>query len=480
VVSVQVGEAGPASTLDHGLTDLRRLALDVADAGLRAADPSAAVARLVSREGEALRVGDRTYDLAAFRSVVVLGAGKASMAIATALEAVLDDRITGGLVVRRAGDPGTLRRIEVMDSDHPLPSAASLEAGRRLREIALGCGSGDLVVTAFTGGSSALACLPPDGVSFAAKREVHGLLLDSGATIEEINAVRKHLSAIKGGRLAATMPGATLVNLTVSDVVGDALDLLCDTVVQDTSTPADARKVLVRHDLWDLVAPEVRDHLGSPAAASPHLAGRDIASHVLVAGASVLTAMADRVRELGRTPVVLGASLEGEAVSLGGFLGTLARESAVHGTPFAPGSVLVAAGGEATVSIQRRPHAETGAGGPNQEVALGFALAIGSTGRVAGVFLDSDGFDGGTYAAGGCVDSHTAPCADELGIDLDAALARHDARSALERLGDLVVTGPTGTNISDLVVVVLDDLPAPGSSQDSVQDSVQDSSKEPK
>jgi glycerate 2-kinase len=449
---------------DHGHADLRRLAVDVVACGLRAADPGAAVARLVSRDGDSLRVGSRTYDLAAFGSVVVLGGGKASMPIAMELEAVLGDRITRGLVVRRAGDPGTLHRIEVVDADHPLPSDASLDAARRLHEIAATCGPGDLVITAFTGGSSSLVCLPPDGVTFADKRELHALLLDSGAAIEEVNAVRKHVSAIKGGRLAATMPGATLVNLTVSDVVGDALDLLCDTVVEDTTTPDDARIVLARYGLWEQIAPELRRHLASPLAASPRLTGRDITSHVLVTGASVLTAMAERVRSLGREPVVLGSSLEGEAGSLGAFLGTLARESVVHGAPFARGSVLIGAGGEATVSIRRRPAVQIGFGGPNQEVALGFARAVRGPERVAGVFVDSDGLDGGTYAAGGCVDSRTATCAEELGIDLSGALAHHDARPALERLGDLLVTGPTGTNISDLIVVVLDDASTNGAS----------------
>ncbi|HEX3929218.1 MAG TPA: DUF4147 domain-containing protein [Nocardioides sp.] len=448
-------EVAAGDPRDHGLAELRGLALDVVGAGLRAADPAAAVRRLISREGDLLQVGSRTFDLAAFDSVVVLGAGKATMPIAMALEELLGDRLDRGLVVRRPGDPGTLRRIEAVDADHPLPGAPSLAAGRRLIELASECGPSDLVVTAFTGGSSALVSVPPEGVSFAAKQEVHALLLDSGATIEEINAVRKHISAIKGGRLAAAMPGTTLVNLTVSDVVGDALDLLCDAVVQDTSTPQDARAVLTRHELWDQVAPEVRAHLVSPAALSPRLIGRDITSQLLVTGADVLVAMADRVRARGRTPVPLGSSLEGEAVSLGAVIGALARESVAHGAPFAPGSVLIAAGGEATVSIRRDDGRRIGWGGPNQEVALGFARRVAGGGPVAGVFVDSDGLDGGTRAAGGCVDSGTARAAARLGLDLATSLAAHDSGTALEQLGDLVVLGPTGTNVSDLMVVVL-------------------------
>lgn len=460
-------------SVDHGLVELRRLALDVAATGLAAADPGAAVARLVSLEGDLLQVGDRGYDLATFDSIVVLGAGKASMPIAVALEAVLGDRIARGLVVRRSGDAGELRRIEVADAEHPLPTEASVAAATRLCDLARSCGPRELVITAFTGGSSSLACLPAEGVPFAAKRALHALLLDSGASIEEINTVRKHVSAIKGGRLAALMPQATVVNLTVSDVVGDALDLLCDPVVPDTSTPADACAVVARHGLWEQLAPELRRHLESAAADSPDLTGQDIASHRLVTGASALAAMADRVRALGRQPVILGSSLEGEAVSLGGLLGTLTRESARHGAPFARGSVLIGAGGEATVSIDRESGVPVGIGGPNQEVALAFARALdrgspegdapeaGSSyaGGAAALFVDSDGVDGGTAAAGGLVDSTTASQARRLGIDLTETLARHDAASALSRLGDLVVTGPTGTNISDLIVVALGGVP---------------------
>jgi hydroxypyruvate reductase/glycerate 2-kinase len=457
VLAKTVADLRDAGPLDQGHATLRALVLDVARAGLLAADPAAAVTRLVSREGDLLRIGTRTFDLRDHASVVVLGAGKATMPIAAALEEVLGERMTRGLVVRRPGDPGELHRVEVHDADHPLPGETSLAAGRLLLETAASCGPRDLVITAFTGGSSALVSLAPEDVGFAVKRELHRLLLDSGATIEEINAVRKHVSQVKGGRLAAAMPGATLVNLTVSDVVGDAPDLLCDAVVQDTTTPEDARAVLLRHGLWERVAPEVRQHLASPAAHSPRLDGRDITTHVLVTGASALAAMAERVRERGLTPVSLGAGLEGEARSLGAFLGALAKESVARGTPFAAGSVLIGAGGEATVSIRRDAGGRIGSGGPNQEVALGFARAVRGASPVAAVFIDSDGVDGGTHAAGGCVDSETADCAERIGLDLALALAEHDACPVLEKLGALVVTGPTGTNISDLIVIALGD-----------------------
>ncbi|HEX3823461.1 MAG TPA: DUF4147 domain-containing protein [Mycobacteriales bacterium] len=446
-----------ASLLDHGMSGLRAVALDVASAGLRAADPGVALDRMVLFHGDRLRVGGREFDLTAARSVVVLGAGKASVSIVEALERKLGDRIDRGLVVRRSGAPGSLSRVEVLDADHPIPSEASLAAGRRLAEAAAECGSGDLVITAFTGGSSALACLPPDGVPFAAKQALHSLLLDSGASIAEVNIVRKHVSALKGGRLAERMAGATLVNLTLSDVVGDAVDLLCDLVVQDTTDQYAAIAVLRRYGLWEAVAPEIRSHLESADAASPSLDDLDITTCVLVTGSTVVEQMADRVRELGRRPVILGSALEGDGASLGGFLGVLATGSCVSGRPFEPGDVLVGAGGEATASIGRADGAVVGRGGPNQEVALGFARAVaGGNVSVSGVFVDSDGSDGGTEAAGGCVDGTTLERATGCGVDVDAALMGHDAMAALDRVGDLVMTGPTGTNISDLIVVAID------------------------
>jgi glycerate-2-kinase len=448
--------ANAASLLDHGALEARRIALDVLAAGWRAADPRSALDRLLDVDGSVLRVGGRAFDLAAARSVVVLGAGKASAPIAAAIEGKVGDHISRGLVVRRAGGPGALRHVELIEADHPVPSAASLEAGRRLAELADSCGPGDLVITVFTGGSSALASLPPDGVSFAAKQRLHALLVDSGASIGEINAVRKHVSAIKGGRLAARMRGATIINLTLSDVVGNAVDLICDVTVQDTTDVAAAITVLKRHELWDEVAAEVRRHLESGDAESPSLAEEDITTHVLVTGSTVAREMASRARALGATPVVLGSRLEGDAAGLGGLLGALSVESAQHGEPFAPGSVLIGAGGETTVTVDRRASSLVGCGGPNQEVALGFARAVASAARpIAGVFVDSDGSDGGTDAAGGCVDHTSFARAGQLGVDIDLALARHDSSAALRRLGDLVVTGPTETNISDLVVVAI-------------------------
>jgi glycerate 2-kinase len=443
--------------LDHGLTEMRRVALDVIATGLLAADPGLAVDRLVRLDGPLLQAGDRCFDLDEARSVVLLGAGKASLAIAESLLRKLGDRIDGGLIVTSRGTGRSLGHVGVIEADHPVPSAASLQAARRLAAVAEGLGPGDLLITAFTGGSSALACLPPDGVPFASKQRLHALLLESGAPIGEINTVRKHVSAIKGGRLAERAAGATILNLTVSDVVGDHVDLLCDPVVQDTSSVSSAIAVLRRHGLWSEVPPDIRSHLCDERSQSPALDGQDLTTIVLIAGAGVVSSMEERVQALGWRPAVLGSQIEGEAASLGAFLGTLAAESSIAGRPFTPGTVLLAAGGEATVTFRRSASVAAGHGGPNQEMALAFARAA-ARGRAAvvGAFLDSDGSDGGTDAAGGCVDSTTARWAEQIHLGLDDAITGHDSNSALSRLGDLIRTGPTGTNISDLWVIAID------------------------
>jgi glycerate 2-kinase len=386
----------------------------------------------------------------------VLGAGKASVAVAAAVERMLGDAITQGLIVTRHASSHALRRIEIVTADHPIPSTASWEAGRRLAEIAADLGPDVLLITAFTGGSSALACLPPDGVTFAAKQRLHTVLLESGASIAEINTVRKHVSSIKGGRLAALASGATILNLTVSDVVGDQVDLLCDPAVQDTTTSSGAIAVLKRRGLWSEVPAEVREHLQSEVSESPSLSGRDITTTVLITGEDVLPHMAREASALGWRPVLLGSRLDGEAAGLGAFLGTLAAESSAFARPFSPGAVLIAAGGEAAVTL-RHPGADGhGQGGPNQEMALAFARSAGrGHAAVAGVFLDSDGSDGGTAAAGGCVDSTTTRRAADHSLSLDDVIARHDATAALSSLGDLVITGPTGTNVSDIWVMAI-------------------------
>jgi glycerate 2-kinase len=437
----------------NGMAELRAVALRVAGAGLDACDVGAATEKTVSLTDHGVRVDGHEYPLAAGRRVIVIGAGKATLAIAAALERVLGERLDGGAVVVRGGeDTIELERIDVIVADHPLPSERSVAGARRLAELADGAGEGDLVLASFTGGSSALACLPPEGVSAEEKRRLHEVLLGSGAPIADVNAVRKHVSALKGGRLAARIAPATLVNLTASDVAGDLLDVITDPTVQDSSTVADAIGVLRGRRIWDSVPASVRRHLSGPGAESPHL-DREPQTELLVTGHSACRAMAREAEAAGIAAHVVSTDLEGEAREVGRMLAGQAIASARGAGPVAPPCVLVGCGGESTVSLDSG--VSFGAGGPNQEAALAAALELAGGTAVSACFLDTDGSDGGTEAAGGIVDGRTAERAASTGVDLDAALAAHRSGEALTALGDRIDTGPTQTNVNDLFVLAV-------------------------
>jgi glycerate 2-kinase len=441
------------SIAERGMPGPRRAALRIAAAGLAACDVCEATHRAVALEGDDLIVDGVRHRLHSGGRVLVIGAGKASLRIATALEEILGERLDGGAIAVRSGQAGELERIEVLHADHPLPSAASESAARRLLEIAEGAGERDIVLACFTGGSSALASLAPPGVTAEEKRALHELLLASGVGIVEVNTVRKHVSAFKGGRLAqATLP-ATLVNLTVSDVAGDHLDAITDPSVPDTTSAGDAIGVLRGHGLWDRVPRSVQAHLSSSGAESPALDPSRIQTVLLVTGTSACDAMAVAAAELGRAPVVVSTTLEGEARQIGKTLANLARHSATDGSPFPPGTAMLGCGGESTVTLA--PGAAFGAGGPNQEAALAAALELEGV-AAAAVFLDTDGSDGGTEHAGAIVDGLTVVRAAAAGVDLRAALLEHTSVAALAALEDALVTGPTGTNVNDLFAIVIE------------------------
>lgn len=443
-----------AALTSHGDGPLRWVALEIAAAGLRALDPVPAVEAALALGDGRLVVGGREWGLGG--KVVLLGAGKASLRAAQAVELVLGDHLDDGLIVVRRGEGGALQRATVLEADHPLPSEASRRAGERMLGLADGLGPDDLALCCITGGSSALLSMPPEGVAFEAKRHLHELLLESGVSIFEINTVRKHVSAVKGGRLAARIAPATILNLTVSDVAGDALDFITGPTVQDTTTPAEAVGVLQRSGLWDRVHPSVREHLLGKDADSPLLRTADITTCILLTGDSACRAMVARAEELGYRAAVLSTTLGGEAVDTGRFLASVARECLLRGRPVPAPCVLVGCGGESTVSLTSWADG-AGAGGPNQEVALGAAMELHDGERVAFLSIDTDGSDGGTASAGGIVDGETLRRTAALGRDIRTALQSHRAMEILRRLGDLVDTGPTGTNVNDLFVAVVGD-----------------------
>jgi glycerate 2-kinase len=448
------GVGNRARLVDHGEQELRATVLDLAEVALSALSPAAGLRRSVVLDGTDLVAGDRRYDLSAIDRLVVLGAGKASAEAAQALEQMLGPRLAGGVVVVPRSAGVAARRVTLMEADHPIPGPASADGARALLKQADDLGERDLAICVFTGGSSALASLPPPGVSVADKIELHQLLLSSGMSIVEINAVRKHVSAIKGGRLAKAIAPAPILNLTVSDVVGDPLDCITDPTVEDTSRVADALAALEEWELLPRVPGPVRDYLMNCAdAESPDLTGADIQSVLMVRGEDGSDAVARAAESRGLSAVRLGGSVEGESATVGRLLATLAREARARATPWAPGTVLVACGGECTVSLGPDAGQMFGKGGPSQEAAIGAALALDGVPGIAALFADTDGSDGGTPIAGGLVDWSTSERARQSGLSLRKALVAHEATMILEACGDAIVTGMTQTNANDLVLI---------------------------
>lgn len=429
----------------------RMLARHLADVGVAAADPGSATARLVQLSEGGFTADGVPYELADDARVVLLGAGKASLPIAAALRDILGERLDGGVLVVRAGEAAPLPPLRVLEADHPLPTKRSLQAGEALLAEAQRLGANDVALCCFTGGSSALASVPPTGVQAEEKWELHRLLLRSGMPIEEINTVRKHVSALKGGRLAATTT-ARIVNLAVSDVVGDRLDVLTDLTVQDTTSASDAVKLLRHYGLWERVSASVRAHLsGDPP--TPVLDGDRIQTVMLANGASVCAAMEREAKLLEQRAVIVSTTLTGESREAGRMLAGIAIRCVRDGTPSQPPIVLLGCGGETTVTLEQ--DAPFAAGGPNQEMALAAAMEIAGL-PIAALFMDTDGSDGGTELAGGLVDGDSAKRAEQLAIDLSETLRGHRTTGALELLGDELRTGPTGTNVNDLFVIVVD------------------------
>jgi len=438
--------------LGHGNTELRNVALDIVEYALSAVDPYFAVKQLVHLDGERLTVGSLLLDLSQAKNVYVLGAGKATLRIAEALEDILGDRIDDGLIAIKQGQPHNLRSVRVIEAAHPFPDKTSLQAAKEALSLANRAQAGDAIFTAITGGSSALLCHPPESISLEEKRQVHKLLLECGADIVEINAVRKHLSLIKGGRLAQAALPAQLINLTVSDVVGDHLDYIAGPVVPDTSYLIDAIAVLKKYDLWNRVAPSVREHLGKgPSVETPKkLDGKLVYSFVVVPSAAAAKAACARAEELGFRPLLLTTHLEGESREVAVVVASIVREIMSTANPI-PAPCALIASGENTVTVEN----ENGVGGPSQEFALSIATHIDGLSQVVAACLDTDGTDGPTEFAGALVDGLTASSIRDLGRDAFLALKTHTVTPLLEELGDLVYTGATGTNVSDLRVILI-------------------------
>ncbi|MCK4636621.1 MAG: glycerate kinase [Methanomicrobia archaeon] len=439
--------------ISHGNIEGRKVALDIIEHGLKAIDTYEATKRLIRFDGEILKVGHLQFDLSEKEDIYVIGAGKASFPIAKALEDILGERIKEGIVIEKRDDK--LKRIKVIKGGHPLPDEAGYKWAKKIMELATKIKRDDLVFCPITGGSSALMTLPAEGISLKDVQTMTDLLLKSGASIKEINAVRKHISAIKGGRLAVAIHPAEIINLTVSDVIGDwdVLDVITGPTVPDTSTFVDAVSTLKKYKLWDETPPLIREHLhkADPRFESPKdFTGMRVHTFMLSTNGDICDAAKKRAEELGFNAAILSTMMEGESREVGITLAGISKETEKHDRPFAPPIVMIS-GGETTVTIED----ECGEGGPNQEFVLGFSLKITGNRNITVASIGTDGTDGPTDIAGGIADGYTLRRAREKGIDIFKNLMSHNASYVLERLGDAIYTYPTGTNVMDLRLIVL-------------------------
>jgi glycerate 2-kinase len=382
---------------------------------------------------------------------IVLGAGKASAAMAKAVE----DHWRGpleGLVVTRYGHGVPCSRIEIVEASHPVPDAAGRDAAARILELARAAGPDDLVLCLISGGGSALLALPAPGLTLEDKQAVNKALLASGADIHQMNIVRKHLSAIKGGRLAAAAHPAKVVSLLISDVPGDdPSGIASGPTVPDPSTFADARAILARYGIEP--PPAAKAHLDraeeeSPKPGDPRLAGAETV--IIARPQASLEAAAAVARKAGLTPLMLGDALEGEAREVGRVMAGIARSVVEHGHPLTPPCVLLS-GGETTVTVR----AKGGRGGRNTEFLLGLTVQLAGAPGIWALAADTDGIDGSEPNAGAIVTPDSLERARTLGIKATELLGANDAWSFFNALGDLVTTGPTLTNVNDFRAVLI-------------------------
>jgi len=447
--------------IENGETRLNRkaraLALKSLEYALNVVDPKQLMKSKLSLKNSILKVDGHSFYLKKFKNVYVIGGGKASGSMAEALEQILDQYITKGLVNIPHGNKHKTEIIKLHEASHPIPDKSGVEGTRRMLKIAEQAKKEDLVICLISGGGSSLMPLPRDGITINDKRELTNMLLKCGATINEINTVRKHISDFKGGWFAKKAYPATVLNLILSDVVGDPLDFIASgPTVPDSTTFSEAIKVLKKHGLWDKAPASIKKVLSSgekglipETPKANDKAFKKVYNVIIGNNTFASLAALEQLRSATLNTLLLTSSLEGEARHVGVMLASIAREVVTSGNPI-PKPAGIIAGGETTVTVTGK-----GLGGRNQEISLAAALRMGGMDGVVVASLSTDGVDGPTDAAGAIVDGKTMSRAEEMDLNPEEFLAENDSYNFFSKLGDLIFTGPTGTNVNDVSVIVV-------------------------
>jgi glycerate 2-kinase len=443
--------------MSSNIGKMREHAMKIFQAGLQAVDPVEAIIRHVTLKDNALLIGDRQFNLKDYDRILVVGAGKAVAPMAKALEDLLANHIADGIIVVKDGHGLPLKRIKVREASHPVPDARGVKGTQEILSLVEKAGKRDLVICLISGGGSALLIAPAGDISLEDKQNTTKLLLACGATIHEFNAVRKHLSCAKGGRLAQMAYPATVTSLILSDVVGDDLDVIASgPTVPDSSTFRDAEQILNGYGIWDQLAATVRNHIEKGTSGqikdtpkSDNAVFKQCSQVLVGTNLQALVAAGQEAQRFGYHPLILSSKVEGEAREVAKFYTAIAREVLSSENPLKP-PVCVLAGGETTVTLTGE-----GRGGRNQEFALAAALAIEGVDNIVVLSGGTDGTDGPTDAAGAIADGTTVARALEKSLDPKDFLRRNDSYNFFQKLDDLLMTGPTRTNVMDVYMLLV-------------------------
>ena len=451
---VQLVENG----LDEISRRLRSDACDVFEAALKAVDPEQAIHNALRLDGEVLCFEGGSVDLSTVDRVFVIGGGKAGGLMARAIEALIGERIESGVVNVLEGTEGavSLDCVYLNGASHPVPSRSGVEGVKQMLELTEGLGEADLVIALISGGGSALMPLPAEGLDLDDLQYVTDKLLRAGASINELNAVRKHLSAFKGGQLARHCSPARVLSLILSDVIGDPLDTIASgPTAPDDSTYSDALGVLEKYDMFDDLPEKVKQRImagvkgelpDTPKMGDPVF---DRVHNILVANNPIAAQAAkEKAETLGYNSMVFSTSIEGEARHVGADFSGMAKDIVQRDRPLRrPAAIIL--GGETTVTVKG-----SGIGGRNQELALGAALSLDCVSCLIAT-LGTDGIDGPTEAAGAFVDGATVKRAEGKGLDPVMYLENNDSYTFFREMGEAIITGPTGTNVNDLALILV-------------------------
>jgi hydroxypyruvate reductase len=442
---------------------MKRMAKVIFSRAVSAVDPAQRLKDMIRIEKGRLLIktvedSEKVFHLDAFKKIFLIGTGKASASMAQAIERIFGDRITKGIITTKYGHILPLEKTEWIECGHPLPDQKGLEGARKVQALLKESGPGDLVIFLLSGGGSALLPLPAEGITLEEKQQVTQFLLDCGADIKEINTIRKHISQIKGGWLARWAFPSAVIGLILSDVVGDPLDVIgSGPTVPDVSTFEEAWDIFKKYDLIGRIPSSIRNHLlrgkegkveETPKPGEKTF--KKVYNYLIGSNILALRAAETEASSLGLNTLILSSSIVGDTREAARFHAAIAKEVIFSGNPL-PRPACIISGGETTVTVKGH-----GRGGRNQEFALAGALEINGLEKVVLLSGGTDGTDGPTDASGAVADHTTVRRARAAGLDPKAHLEKNDAYPFFQRLGDLLITGPTHTNVMDVRILLVD------------------------